>query len=308
MTSPRIAVAPRPDPEVVEAVRAGGGGVVAEREADALVWVDPSDPHSLRSVLEDSPARWVQLPSAGIEPFVAAGVLDDQRTWTCAKGIFGVACAEHALGLMIVGGRMIHRHARATSWRKETPASGERRLRGSTVVIVGTRGIGRPLAEMLRPLGAAVVGVNRSGNALEGAVRTVPVARLPEELPRADFVVLAAALTSATRGLFDGAMLARMKRGAWLVNVARGGLVDTDALVDCLRRRAIGGAALDVTDPEPLPDGHALWAMDDVVITPHVANTWEMGLPELCGRIKRNVRSFAEGRPLEGLVDPALEY
>jgi D-3-phosphoglycerate dehydrogenase len=121
-------------------------------------------------------------------------------------------------------------------------------------------------------------------------------------------VVVAAAYTPETKGLFDAEMLARMRPDAWLINVARGGLVDTDALVGALRRKEIAGAALDVTDPEPLPDDHPLWSLDDVVITPHVANTWVMGLPELRARITRNVRRFAAGETLEGPVDPSLGY
>ncbi|MGH2754375.1 MAG: NAD(P)-dependent oxidoreductase, partial [Actinomycetota bacterium] len=120
--------------------------------------------------------------------------------------------------------------------------------------------------------------------------------------------VLAAALTDATRGLFDSLMLEYMKEDAWLINVARGGLVVTDDLVKALDYRLIGGAALDVTDPEPLPDSHLLWFLDNVLITPHVANTWDMALPELTALVARNVGRFAEGRQLEGLVDVAAGY
>ena len=120
--------------------------------------------------------------------------------------------------------------------------------------------------------------------------------------------MLAAALTDETRGLFDGLMLEYMKEDAWLINVARGGLVVTDDLVKALDYRTIGGAALDVTDPEPVPDSHLLWFLDNVLITPHVANTWDMALPELTALVRRNVRHFAEGEPLEGVVDVAAGY
>lgn len=88
----------------------------------------------------------------------------------------------------------------------------------------------------------------------------------------------------------------------------RGGLVDTDALVNALTEGSIGGAALDVTDPEPLPEGHPLWDLDNVIITPHVANTWDMALPSLRAMVERNVARFGAGQPLEGLVDPSLGY
>ncbi|MQB00085.1 MAG: hydroxyacid dehydrogenase, partial [Actinobacteria bacterium] len=106
----------------------------------------------------------------------------------------------------------------------------------------------------------------------------------------------------------DARRLALMKPHAWLVNVARGAHVDTDALVAALEARSIGGAALDVTEPEPLPEGHPLWGMDNALITSHVANTWDMALPELRAMVERNVSAFAAGRELEGLVDIDLGY
>jgi phosphoglycerate dehydrogenase-like enzyme len=294
---------------LTEAVHEAGGVVADPEHADALVWTDPRDPEGLRAALERSPARWVQLPFAGIEPFVAAGVIDSDRVWTCAKGIYAESCAEHALAFMIMAAHDMHTHTRARVWVDESQKTRERRFHAhATVVVVGTGGIGTCLARILGPFEARVIGVNRSGRPLEGAERTMVVDELPEVLPEADFVVLAAALTPATRGLFDARMFALMRSDAWLVNVARGGLVDTAALQQALSARALGGAALDVTDPEPLPAGHPLWSMDNVIITPHVANTWAMGLPALGELIARNVASFAEGGPLEGLVDPELGY
>jgi phosphoglycerate dehydrogenase-like enzyme len=99
-----------------------------------------------------------------------------------------------------------------------------------------------------------------------------------------------------------------MKPEAWIVNVGRGGLIDTPALVEALRARTIAGAGLDVTDPEPLPDGHPLWNMDNVIITSHTANTARMAMPELAAMIKENVARFARGDELDGLVDPVLGY
>ncbi len=116
----------------------------------------------------------------------------------------------------------------------------------------------------------------------------------------------------ATFGLFEyliGAReLALLPDGAWLVNVARGAHVVTDDLVEALRARSIGGAALDVTDPEPLPDGHPLWSLDNCLITPHTANTWEMAGPLFAERVGANVGRRLRGEPLLGLVDPTLGY
>ena len=313
MTTPAIAVAPSGEEMFGPLIEEAGGRLVGASEADGLVWTDPGDAGGLKDLLAQSPARWVQLPFAGIESFFAAGAIDADRTWTCAKGIYGPATAEHALALILMAARRLHVHALATSWASEARVgsgfgASERRLVGATVVIVGTGGIGRSLVQMLAPLGPRIIGVNRSGAELAGAARTVTADRLSEVLPDADFVVLAAAHTPETHHLIDAAALAAMPAGAWIINVARGPLVDSEALVETLSEGGIGGAALDVTDPEPLPDGHPLWSFDNVVVTPHVANTWDMALPELAALVGRNVRRFARGQRLEGLVDPSAGY
>jgi len=127
-------------------------------------------------------------------------------------------------------------------------------------------------------------------------------------LPAADVVILALALTPETEGVIGARQLELMKSTAWLVNVARGGHVDTDALVAALDAESIGGAALDVTDPEPLPDGHALWASPRCLITPHVANTPEMGLVLLADRVTENVRRYMANDELVGPADVAKGY
>jgi phosphoglycerate dehydrogenase-like enzyme len=286
----------------------GGGEPCEPEHAQAIVWTDPHDPEGLRKVLEASPATWVQLPLAGIEAFVATGMIDAGRTWTSAKGIYGYACAEHAVALMLAAARRVHQHVRVRRWSTAPVGSPHRLLRGSTVVIVGTGGIGRALIPLLHPFGVRILGTSRSANAVEGLERIVAAEHLVDVLPEADFVVLTAALTPRTRHVFDRAMLARMKPTAWLVNVARGGLIDTDALVEALRAGTIGGAALDVTEPEPLPDDHPLWEMEEAIVTCHVANTLDMSLPELRALVRRNVGRFVSKEPLEGLVDPEQGY
>ena len=143
---------------------------------------------------------------------------------------------------------------------------------------------------------------------LPGAARTVGIDRLAGALAGARAVVLMLALTPRTRKLIGRAELAAMERDAWLVNVARGAVVDTGALVDALRSGQIGGAALDVTDPEPLPDGHPLWDLPNCLITPHTADTEEQRKTLLGRRIAENVRRLAAGQELVGLVNPGLGY
>jgi D-3-phosphoglycerate dehydrogenase len=307
MTEPRVAVVP-PNADIERAVAGARARLVEPTEAEAIVWTDPADADGLREVLASSPARWIQLPFAGIEEFMAAGVIDRDHTWTCAKGIYGPATAEHALALVLTAARQLHRHVRARRWRKRTEFARARRLAGGTVLIVGTGGIGRSLARMLEPLGLRVVAVNRSGEPMPGAERTVPTAELARIVPEADWIVLAASLTPETEHLFDARMIARMRPHAWLINVGRGRLVDQDALVEALRAEKIGGAALDVTDPEPLPEDHPLWTLENAVITSHTANTWTMAVPELAAQVARNVERFARGEELEGLIDVEAGY
>lgn len=310
MTQARVALLPAGLPILEEAVAEGGGEVSALDDANALVWTNPWDPQALQQTLDGSAIEWVQLPFAGIEAFVAAGVIDRDHTWTCTKGVYGHTTAEHALTLMLAAARRVHVHARASEWEtRDSPLDRvERSLAGARVLLIGTGGIGSALAGMVRPLGCVVTAVNRSGRALEGAESTHRVDELPRLLPDADFVVLAAALTEETRGLIDARALTLVRTDAWLVNVARGGLVDTDALVRALQDGSIGGAAMDVTDPEPLPAGHPLWDLPNALVTPHVANTWPMAVPELAAMVRRNVAHFGAGEPLEGIVDPALGY
>jgi phosphoglycerate dehydrogenase-like enzyme len=131
---------------------------------------------------------------------------------------------------------------------------------------------------------------------------------LTAALSDARVVFLALALTPATEHVIGTAQFAAMRPDSWLVNVARGRHVDTDALVTALREGQIAGAGLDVTDPEPLPDGHPLWELENCVITPHTADTLEMVMPLLARRITENVQRFAAGEPLVGLVDPTVGY
>jgi phosphoglycerate dehydrogenase-like enzyme len=150
--------------------------------------------------------------------------------------------------------------------------------------------------------------VRQRAEPVAGAVRTVGSSRLHEALTGAQAVVLTLALTPLSRGLIGRKELEAMDQQAWLVNVARGGLVDTEALVEALRSRQIGGAALDVTDPEPLPAGHPLWDLSNCLITPHTADTEQMTRPLLADRIAENVQRLAAGRELAGQVDPDLGY
>jgi phosphoglycerate dehydrogenase-like enzyme len=306
VTVPLVAVGPARRDFAEKAIRDGGGEPVdVDARADALVWLDPDDLDGLRAALATaSSARWVQLPYAGVERLAAAGIFDPGRAWTSAKGAYAEPVAEHALMLALAGLRLLRQRIMARTWGKPAGTS----LYDQPVTILGGGGITASLLGLLAPLRVTATVVRQHPDPVPGAARTVSQADLHEALAGAQVVFLALALTPSTERIIGPAALAAMRPDAWLVNVARGGHVDTDALVAALDADAIGGAALDVTDPEPLPDGHPLWQQERCIITPHTADTPEMIRPLLARRIRDNVARFAAGEPLLGLVDPALGY
>jgi phosphoglycerate dehydrogenase-like enzyme len=244
----------------------------------------------------------VHLPWAGIEPYAA--LLADDRVWTCGKGVYAEPVAEHAMLLALAGLRDLRRRVEARTWEP----SGGTSLYDRPVTILGGGGIAEELLRHLAVYRCEVTVVRRRAEPVDGAARVVTVDRLHEALPGAQVVFIALALTAETTGIIGAAELARMDASAWLVNVGRGGHVVTDDLVAALRAGTIAGAALDVTDPEPLPDGHPLWELPNCLITPHTANTVAMARPAIEQRITGNVRRFAAGEPLVGLVDVAAGY
>ncbi|GIH51836.1 D-3-phosphoglycerate dehydrogenase [Microbispora rosea] len=298
-----VCVAPADPPLIVESVRAAGGEVVGDpRRAEALVWTD-SRPEGVRDYLTPS-VRWVQLPSAGVERWTREGLVDSTRVWCSAAGAYAPQVAEHALALLLAGVHRLPAAARRRTWHRDQPGT----LRGSTVAVVGAGGIGRAVIPALRALGADVLAVNRSGEPVEGAAETVPFDGLAAVWSRADHVILAAPATPETYRMVGRDQLRALGPCAWLVNVARGELVDTDALLAALRAGEIGGAALDVTDPEPLPDGHGLWAEPNALITSHSANPQARLDESLAERVRENVARYLRGEPLLGRIDPARGY
>jgi phosphoglycerate dehydrogenase-like enzyme len=306
--SNRIAIAPERPKWAIDAVASGGGVVTDLADApSALVWVDFSARRiaELKAALATQPSiLWVQLPIAGVERVFEAHLVDRSRAWTSAKGLYAEPVAEHALALALTCLRKLPDRARARSWG--VPAATT--LYDQPVTIVGAGGIATALIALLAPFRTEITVVRRRPEPVAGAHRTVGVSALLDALASALVVVLALAVTEQTKRLISTEQLASMRSDAVLVNVARGRLVDTDALVAALRSGGIAWAALDVTDPEPLPDGHPLWELPNCLITPHTADTIEMNTTKLAARIARNVRRFVEGAPLEGLVDPSLGY
>ena len=296
---PSIHVGPGEQPELARAVETAGGSVVPLGQADGVVWAG-TKPDSLPELPRS--VRWVQLPSAGVEPWMERISATPQVTFTSAAGAYAPQVAEHALALLLAGVRGLSAAARLRTW--EIPRHDT--LTGTTVAIVGAGGIGRALIAQLAPHAVEVVAVTLRGHDVPGAARTLPADRIDEVWSAADHFVIAAPATTATRHLVGAHELALMRPHAWIVNVARGSLIDTDALVEALRDKRIGGAALDVTDPEPLPDGHPLWEL--ALITPHIANPEAALTRRLAERVRENVTRLASGEALLAQIDPERGY
>lgn len=301
---PRIALAPSSAPEWMgEAIVAGGGHLVPADQAAGLIWANPRDPVKLAELLRDAPhIEWVQLPFAGVEDFV--DLIDDDRLWTCGKGVYAEPVAELALTLALAGLRGLGTYVRATTWGEPIG----RNLQGARVTVLGGGAITESLLRLLVPFDCHVTVVRNRAHPLEGADLVLEADQLSDALPGADVVFLALALTPDTEGIISADELSLMERHAWLVNVARGRHVVTDDLVMALRSNTIGGAGLDVTDPEPLPKEHPLWTLHNCLLTPHVGNTPRMARPLLARRIEENVRRFSEGQDLLGPVYVELGY
>ncbi|HSE02523.1 MAG TPA: D-2-hydroxyacid dehydrogenase [Methylomirabilota bacterium] len=248
--------------------------------------------------------RWVQIMGAGVERLLVPELPAHVRV-TRAAGIFGPWMAEYTIGWCLwVTQRMdgFRASQRARRWAPVDPIP----LRGQTLCVVGLGDIGRSIARAAHALGMQVIGVTRSGRPARDAARIYRTSALRVALARADFVVLTLPLSEETRGLLGPAELAAMKSTAWLLNLARGPIVDEAALLAALRARRIGGAVLDVFDTEPLPADHPLWGFDNVVVTPHISGP---STPrEIAPIFNDNLRRYAAGRPLRHLVDRARGY
>jgi phosphoglycerate dehydrogenase-like enzyme len=293
--APAIHIGPGEPEHLIRAVEEGGGTPVALEQAEGVVWVgsEPDLPELASSV------RWVQLQSAGVEPWIERVRDTPGVQFTSAAGAYASQVAEHALALLLAGVRGLNRYARAWTW----DASDDPTLEGSTVAVIGAGGIGGELIKLLEPHDVKILAVTRSGR--DG---TIPVERIGEIWSQADHFVLCAPATNGTRHLIGAPELWVMKSHSWVINIARGSLIDTEALVQALASGIIGGAGLDVTDPEPLPDGHPLWASPHALITPHVANPPSAMARDLAKRVQENVRRFAAGEELLAPVNADRGY
>ncbi|MCX7685517.1 MAG: NAD(P)-binding domain-containing protein [Acetobacteraceae bacterium] len=276
--------------------------------AEALVTYD-APPPAAREVVAALSApgatvRWMHLLTAGREGFEAAG-LPRALAVTWAAGAVAPTVAEHAMALLLALARRIPEMAeqtRAARWDR-APAARAVSLEGGTLALIGFGHIGREVARRAQAFGMRVVALTRRPAADPLVDEALPLDALHEVLPRADAIVVALALAPATRHLLDAEAFARCRPGALLVNVARGGLVDQAALRAALERGALGGAALDVTEPEPLPPDDPLWGAPNLIVSPHFAGGGSRtSLARLADGAAANLRRLMAGEPLMNLV------
>ena len=310
MTTPSnnlIALEPKKVPAYVEAITESGGQIAdLGANVKALIWTDYSNPQLLQQTLDQNPQlEWVQLPFAGVDAF--SFLLDRPITFTSAKRSYSEPVAEHALALCLAMARVIPERVRATSWGRQFADS----LFDEEVLIIGGGGIAEQLAKLLVPFRSNVTVCRKRPTepfmpGFSGQI--VGFEQLDEELAKAKFVVLACALTDETRHLMNAERFELIRSDSYLVNVARGEVVNQEDLVSALKSGAIAAAATDVTYPEPLPEDHPMWQLENLIITPHSADVLAMVTRLFADRLRVNVAAWVSGAELTGRVDSKLGY
>jgi len=257
--------------------------------------------------------QWIHFVTAGVEKCVSVPAVRERNLLvTNMQRIGGPIIAEHVMAMTLAFTRgldlFIPQQARH-EWQRVTPPGRMAVVKDKTMLVVGLGGIGSEVAKRAHAMEMKVIATRASGRKGPDYVSYVG---LPDELPKlaaeADFVVNTAPLTPETKGIFNAGFFARMKPSAYFINVARGGSVDTDALVAALTQKKIAGAGLDVTDPEPLPSNHPLWQAPNVIITPHVANDSDLGSDAQRAVTRENLRRYIAGERMLSVVDVSRGY
>jgi phosphoglycerate dehydrogenase-like enzyme len=269
--------------------------------------------HSFSPALKEnwsaaSTLKWVHVTAAGVSQLLFDELIQSDITYTNSRGVLSTAIAEFALGFvldMAKDSQGSYRLQQEQRWQHRTT----RKIQGQTALVVGTGSIGREIARLFRAVGMGADGAGRTARPGDTDFGQIHSSRdLASVVQDYDYLVLAAPLTSETKGLVNAEVLAAMKPSARLINVGRGELVHTGALTDALASGTIAGAALDVVHPEPLPAGHALWSVDNVIITPHMSGDTEDYLDDLGLLFLENLRLYRAGEPLQNVVDKKLGF
>ncbi len=254
--------------------------------------------------------RWIHSRAAGIERLLFPALVESDVPLTNGKGVFSPSLAEFVIGAVLFFAKDFRRlvvNQAAGKWEEFAPET----IEGRTLGIVGYGDIGKATAARARPLGMRVLALRRrpgESRADPLVDEVLPAEALPALLQRSDYVVVATPLTAETRHLLGRAELSHLKPSAVVINVGRGAVIDEPALVDALRQGRLKGAALDVFEEEPLPAGHPLWRMENVLVSPHCADQTKTWLRDASRAFLENLERFRRGEPLRNLVDKARGY
>jgi len=282
--------------------------VSEEQVKDAEIIIGNPPAHMLKG---SENLKWLQLQSAGAGDYTAGDVLPKGTILTNASGAYGLAISEYMLGVTLELYKKLHLY-RDLQVRSDWSYAGKvRSIYKTTALIAGLGDIGGEFALKLKALGAYTIGIKRRDTAKPGYLDELYMMdKFETVLPRADIVALSLPSTKLTNKIINERTIGLMKQDAIIINVGRGNAIDTEALCDALESGRIAGAALDVTDPEPLPADHRLWKVKNAVITPHVSGGFS--LQETHDRIVAicadNLEAWLNGRSLKNIVDLSEGY
>ena len=272
-------------------------------EAEVLLALRPPRGHWSRA----RRLRLIQMPGAGVDSLLPAPDLPERVVIANARGLHGAQMPEFAIAMLLALAKRLPRalaQQQRREWRMYLPLT----LEDTTLGILGLGAIGSGVARRAVALGMRVIGTQRKPKPVEGVAEVFPPEETERVLRESDALVVLLPLTPETRGLLDAAALAKLKPRALLVNLARGGIVDEDAVVEALRARRLGGAAIDVFEREPLPEDHPLWDAPNAIVTPHLAGIRPDYMERVADLFFENVRRLERGEPVLNPIDRARGY
>jgi D-2-hydroxyacid dehydrogenase (NADP+) len=286
-------------------------GNVMSEIADADAYIGNIKPAEVRA---GKKLKWVAVMSAGVENvlFLSGGndLRDSNIVLTNNKVVQGPEIADHALAMLLMLSRRLYHYEALKNqeeWERK-PFQGIE-LRGKTAVVIGVGGIGTQIAIRANAFGMKVIGVDPEDKPFMPFLeKVVKPDLLDEVIPQADVVFISAPHTEKSHKMMGAREFELMKKNSYFIAVSRGGIYEMPGLVKALDSHVLAGAGVDVTDPEPLPKGHALWKFDNVIVTPHIAGRSDQDNGRMIGTIKDNIQRFVDGRPLVNVVDKQKGY
>ncbi|MDG0810830.1 D-2-hydroxyacid dehydrogenase [Cohnella rhizosphaerae] len=253
--------------------------------------------------------KWIQTGSAGVDNLPLSELETRGVVLTTASGVHPVPMTETVFAMLLAFTRKLHHAVRHQTERKWARSEGYGELRGLTLAVIGAGEIGTEVARIAQAFGMRTLGVRRSGQPASHVDVMHTPERLDDVLAQSDVVVNVLPHTAETVRLFDAGRFASMKPSALFINIGRGSAVDTEALTEALRGGAIAGAGLDVCEPEPLPADHPLWAMDNVILTPHIGGATERYKARMTDLFVENLQAYLRtGTPAKNIVDYEKRY